>query len=245
MEKLIDCSSLRCKGRPSKCYLNTAKGVFHCFRCHRSGKVEDWGVRRVENLSPFPERERPAPEFVYDEGQAGHYLEVRGVASEVLRQVQYYPSAKGIVFVFQDGEYWQERRWERYSPPRWLTASGKHSGYFLEFHPNKGRIFVVEGIIDALRVAEFENVVASLGSLPTERLLYHILLKGYEDVVWFPDGDVTNVLRSRGLRKLISVLSGTGGSFSIRVLNDLGPGEDPGGLTRARLIEILASVGEG
>jgi hypothetical protein len=126
------------------------------------------------------------------------YLTERGVHASVLNLLRrkVYDTAKGLLFLYPDWDYWQERRWTAFSPPRWVNpsvaAASPATGvtYHLRTHYDSTRVVLVEGILDALRVAPFENVAAMLSSKYHERQLMELEDSVYESVLIYPDRDV-------------------------------------------------------
>lgn len=181
-------------------YINTQKRVFYCHRasCHASGKLD-----RDPTYEPLtdpiestdPSKADPPPHWTLSES-AKEYLLGRGVSYYFLKTLPISSTEKGILFEFPNvREYWQERRWKPYSPPRWKCPTGTgqsgRTGVYYEVRSRffDGSLVVTEGILDALRVGEYRSAVAVLGSVVHERQL-ELLLGKYKNLIYMPDGDV-------------------------------------------------------
>ena len=181
-EKQMDCPSC---GKKKHLYLNIEKQLFHCFRCGYSGRAKDLEMQGIavpkktdELLKPSSLSFRVAegmsdpPEY-WDAGDDTiDYLADRGVHVTIqkLLRKKIYETSRGILFFYPDRDYWQVRHWSAWAPPRWLNptvAPVTPAGgvvFHLRTHYDSDRVVLVEGIVDALRVAPFANVAAVLST---------------------------------------------------------------------------------
>jgi hypothetical protein len=228
-------------GKENHLYYNPAKGVFYCFRCGKSGHANELRRHGVmvqrsdrvlyENEVSYRLGEGLAdpPEYKEITTSSGDYLHERGVHASVLRMLRQkiYETNKGLLFFYPDADYWQERRWSAFSPPRWVNPSvaprspAQGVVYHLRTQYESPRVVLVEGIFDALRVAPFANVAALLSSEYHDNQLRHLASLGYTHATCVPDRDVS-------VGKRIQYLGKCGAWFSdVGIFTDL-VADDPG-----------------
>lgn len=162
---------LRCPhcGR-RKLYANRVKRLFICFRCGSQGHVSKLGeqapgVRLADILhSMLPQISgselQPPPEFDELRPFALEHLQGRGIGRHLIRSLPIYSTRHGILFVFPDQGYWQERRWGPHTPPRWQGPADppQRPATGVTYHvgvsrPQDRPVVLVEGVGDALKVA--------------------------------------------------------------------------------------------
>lgn len=248
-EKQLDCPSC---GKERHLYFNIEKQVFYCFRCGYSGKGSELAVQGIpipkktsELLKPPTQSYRlgdslsDPPEYYPLTTSSREYLTSRGVHGSIMNTLRkkIYETPKGILFFYPDEDYWQIRHWSAWSPPRWVnptTAPRTPAGgvvFHLRTYYDSDRVVLVEGIVDALRVAPFANVAAVLSSNVHERQIEQLGWQGYERADIMLDGDVP-------LSKLFSQQRKVAGYFpSARILAC--PASDPGSAKDADIERIL------
>ena len=249
-EKRLDCPYC---GKEGHLYLNLDKGVFYCFRCGargRSSALESQGIR-VEKQSlntlyqpgtishRVSEAMSDPPDYKHLSISCINYLTGRGVHDTILRTLRnkIYETDNGLLFFYPDEDYWQERRWKELGGPRWVNPSQAPRTpatgvvYHVRTHYDEDRIVLVEGIMDALRVAPFGNAAALLSSNFHERQLFGLSL-AYDNADILLDSDV-------GAGKLLSTLQRAQAIFkSARLLHCTA--SDPGEMEDEDIIETLA-----
>ena len=247
-EKVMDCPYCNKEGH---LYLNLEKRVFHCFRCGASGKAKDLEAQGIRVPKQTSELLKPSslsfrmtdavsdpPEYFPLTTSSVEYLTSRGVHDSIMNTLRkkIYETAKGILFFYPDEDYWQVRHWSAWAPPRWVnpTVAPRTPATGVVFHlrtyyDNRG-VVLVEGIVDALRVAPFANVAAILSSNVHEEQLFH-LSNTYESVGLMFDRDVP-------VSKKLAQLKRARAMFPTAYLIHC-PGEDPGSCSDSLLEEVL------
>lgn len=237
-----ECTNWRCRGKPPSLSINKEKGVYYCFRCGEKGRTGNPSRQaRLYGFEMSPKELEPVPEstLIVPGMRSYEYLEKRrGISPDVLMSVPIRESDKGIVFLFPEEAYWQERRWSEYRPPAWKNASPAprttSNGviYNVRSYPISDRVVVVEGIIDALAVAEFENAAAVLTNQVQDMQAQH-LAQLYTKAVYMPDGDVP-------LKKIIKSKTILQEAFNTVVTYvSLPKGEDPASLRKEEMMKIM------
>ena len=204
-ETVYDCPFCRSEGH---LYYNVAKRVFYCFKCAKGGNaamLEREGMTlkagpdgllslRSDVMNKLGATIQQPPKGIEPEGACLDYLTergVRGTSLELFKQTE-----KGILCLFPDEDYWQERRWSAFAPPRWVnpTEAPREPGdgvtYHLRTHYDSRRIVLVEGIFDAIAVAPYGNVAAMLSSNYHDNQLRGLYDKGYRNATVMFDRDV-------------------------------------------------------
>lgn len=242
-------------GKEKHLYFNAHKQVYHCFRCGSSGhasQLRAYGIAVENDHDVLLHRdvsyrvaeglEDPPTYSTLSTSSVG-YLTERGVHDSVLRLLRskIYDTAKGLLFFYPTVDYWQERRWGAFSPPRWVNPSvapsspGTGVTYHLRTHFDSDRVVLVEGIMDALRVAPYANVAAMLSSKYHESQLLALYDEGYRSVTALPDNDVSVTARLHYLFKLRNWFA------YARVWPALTTGDDPGSATDEELKDVAQS----
>jgi hypothetical protein len=102
-------------------------------------------------------------------------------------------TAYGLLFRFPGFDYWQERRWAQHHPPPWKNKSGVGASDGIYYHvrtaPSDPRVFLVEGIIDALVLGAYTNAASTLSWQLHVAQLDDLSTK-YKTLIYMPDGDV-------------------------------------------------------
>lgn len=206
MEVILDCPFCNKK---KHLYYNASKEVYLCFRCGATGKKRSLLANTVlpsANSSKKSARrgtgESSPPSRELSPSTKSYLLNQRGLSSQVLKLVPVLETRSGLLFPFLGEDYWQERKWKP-QKPRWRGPShAKRTAtdgivYLLESHPESRRVVVVEGILDALAVAEFDNAAAVL-SWRVHPAQASRLAAQFDECLWMPDADVppSNLLRS-------------------------------------------------
>ncbi len=195
-ETLQDC--LACGHE--KMHVNVAKGVYHCKRCGSGGQVQKLGMTPRPGLPAFHIDESTShtglPEFGELTEFAQNYLiEGRGVGWWLLAALPIFSTDRGILFVFSDWDYWQIRQWPNYGDPRWRdpldAAAHAKDGvtYTLDIN-SSGRVVLVEGVGDALKVATAGYNSAALLSSQLHDAQAEALSQTYTRATLMLDADV-------------------------------------------------------
>ena len=201
-EHVTDCP--KC-GRQGKRYENASKGVYYCFRCGDKGRLaQSQRVLDPEALYPSWNMAGKAlslpPNTVPMSYQAMEYISNRlGVPPEIWEGMtpRIDETEKGLLFTFPGEAYWQERRWEKWAPPRWVNPkeapTSKKEGLMYYIKPEGSTIAVVtEGIFDALKVRMARPDVTSaccLGWPPNGAQLWSLSWI-HDKIIIIPDEDV-------------------------------------------------------
>jgi hypothetical protein len=106
---------------------------------------------------------------------------------------------RGLLFRFADSEYWQERRWPEYQPPKWRCPDASalaSEPYRCLRGLSPSRIVLCEGVFDALAVwSTGDSALGCLTTVPRVSQLRSLLRLG---IIWLPDGDVRPVTLAKG-----------------------------------------------
>jgi Zn ribbon nucleic-acid-binding protein len=247
-EKQLDCPAC---SKQRHLYLNIEKGVFYCFCCGYSGRSRDLEAQGIhvprktsELLKPVSlsfragEAVSDPPEYYPITTCSVEYLTNRWVHDSILTYLRkkIYETSKGILFFFPDEDYWQVRKWEAWTPPRWVnpTVAPRTPAvgvvYHLRTHYDSDRVVLVEGLVDALRVAPFANVAAVLSTNLHEEQLFHLSYI-YKRADLMLDGDVP-------VSKLLAQRGKVGGIFQHSRIIDYSA-DDPGTASDDELEEVL------
>jgi hypothetical protein len=208
-------------GKERHCYVNTAKRVFYCFKCGAAGKPTRGMLANVDQGSMlYPVEavtqaalEEPPESFEIVAGgeteqKVTSRLEVPfEIWSGLLPPIRC--TVKGLLFLFPNVPYWQERRWN--GPPRWVNPNqapySKKDGLLYELHPHEGPSahgFLVEGIFDALKmkVARPDISVACCLGWPPSAAQVERLAPRHEKLIVVPDKDVDRMAQYSWLLNL-------------------------------------------
>lgn len=250
-EKQLDCPSC---GKERHLYLNIEKQVFYCFRCGYSGKAGELKAQGIQVPKKTSELLKPStlshrivgsmsdpPEYYPLTTSSVEYLTNRGVHGSIMNTLRkkIYETPRGLLFFFPDEDYWQLRHWSAWAPPRWVNPTvapytpAAGVVFHLRTHYDSSRVVLVEGVVDALRVAPFANVAAVLSSNVHEGQAIKLSCT-YDALDIMLDGDVP-------LSKLLSQQRKLSGMFhSARIC--VSPASDPGSATDGDLERILDVV---
>ena len=241
-EEVYDCPFCNSEGH---LYYNIAKRVFYCFKCSKGGTAamlerQGMTLRRqpdgmmglnLDMMNKIGPAIQAPPKAQKPEGACYEYLRGRYVTEAQMPLFQ--QTVKGILCLFPDEDYWQERRWEQFSPPRWKNpteaprAPSDGVTYHLRGHYPAKLVVLVEGIFDAIAVAPYCNVAAMLSSNYHESQLQCLADKGYQKAILMFDKDVPT-------SKRIGLVSLTHQFFPI-VNQFTYPEDDPGVASYATL----------
>lgn len=160
-------------------YINKKKKVYHCHRCKVSGRLEHLErqgfkiplriAERTQEPRSLVDAISTLPDHFPLSNISREYLINRGIDDLLLDSIPIYDTAQGILFIFPEERYWQIRRWEQFTPPRWenphnsITSVRTGVTYLLDRHDVR-TVVIVEGVCDALVVAPYANVAAVLSS---------------------------------------------------------------------------------
>ncbi len=176
-----------------KCFLNSRKKCFHCYRCNASGRAGvsldvrgEVGVRE-STTSALPNFS-PLSEF------ATEYLLGRGISLHLIEHLPIWTTDSGILFEFPEFGYWQERNWSTTGKPRWLGPSSPKASEGVTYRlagPQAGEVVLVEGVGDALKVASAGFTTAALLSKRLYASQAARLAQRYRKAVLLLDRDVS------------------------------------------------------
>jgi len=219
MEQISDCPYC---GKERHLYVNKEKGVFHCQRCKRGGRIRSINSRTLPSPNDRREQEninysrssviigQKAPLHWGLSERSRAYLEVkRKIAKGLLQNLPIFDTETGILFTFPGTSYWQVRQWSQFTPPRWLNPKGVSKPSYMVERVFMPTVWMVEGIVDALAVGEFAPAAAILSSCVTDKQAVE-LSKKYSNVVVMLDGtlDVTEEIIQKNVNKLSSLFKG-------------------------------------
>jgi hypothetical protein len=207
-------------GKARHCYTNIVKRVYYCFKCGAAGKpsrgmMAQTGSGVLVPLEAVTKAALEEPPESYDficgdllENYVTKRLEVPfEIWSGLLPPIR--ATLKGLLFLFPNVPYWQERRWQ--GPPRWVNPLqapfSKKDGLLYELHPHEGPSqvgFLVEGIFDALKVkvaSPHTSVACCLGWPPSSAQIERLAPK-HKVLYAVPDKDVNQMGRYAWLMQL-------------------------------------------
>ena len=199
-------------GKEKHLYYNPKKRVFICFHCGETGTKRSLSKSAtipiqsnsstIKTSTPSHEL-RPPSHHSLSPSTRSYLTQQRGIESKVLEVLPISETEKGILFEFPSFDYWQERRFKPFHPRWWFpkdTAESVSRGvvYLADLHPESSRIVVVEGVLDALSIAPFENAAAVL-SFRVHPNQVDYLSRRFDQALFIPDADVRakDVLRGR------------------------------------------------
>ena len=181
-----------------KMHVNTVKGVFHCKRCGESGRVQKLGIMPTPALPLFQVDEsinhttRPDHNGLTTYAQ-NYLIQNRDIGWWLVSGLPIYSSRGGILFVFPDWDYWQVRQWS--TQPRWVdptdaTAHARDGVTYNLSVNHSGRVVLVEGIGDALKVATAGYNASALLSSTLHDAQAEALSRTYSRATVMLDADV-------------------------------------------------------
>ena len=238
MERVELCPSCGKKKR----YNNELKGVFYCFYCGDGGRLEDRAAGHVLDRfsQPPPRPTEDAPENIQplSKFSVDYLIETRGIAAHLLARIPAYTVDTGIYFPFPGERYWQVRNWSSNAPPRWRMPAGldgARSG--VAYHvPMPGRartVVLVEGVLDALKVASGGFAAAAMLSKRVHEAQLARLSERYDNAVLMLDADV-----STGTCIHTQVLAAEYFPGSVRIAS-CGGWADPADVPVSRMQEVI------
>jgi hypothetical protein len=223
--------------KTNKCFYNTGKGCWHCFRCNATGRVGRLGEPHTLGTMP---RESPtlSVPITHPLSSLGRrYLLDRGIARHLIDNLPIFSTDTGILFSFPEWGYWQERNWTTSGKPRWMGPSSPRASEGVSYRlagPTR-RLVLVEGVGDALKVASAGFSTAAMLSKRLHPAQAARLADSHEHATLLLDRDVQ-------LSELLGTLNIAREFFSSVRIAKL-PGytyQDPGEMPIPLLREVLS-----
>ena len=156
-------------GNPWICHNAYCPGIDGKGRRSGLGRELPFSISAPPKEAPKPTKGSDPPEswpLKTGDFELEYLLQERAIEPWVINAMPIRRTATGILFLFPECDYWQERRWKPF-PPRWKNMSGEGVGasngaMYLVRVTHNDTLFLVEGIIDALSIGAFAPAASTL-----------------------------------------------------------------------------------
>ena len=230
MEQIADCPFC---GKENHLYINHTKKLWHCHRCKESGgpySKSDKNYKSVIAHTGTPRTTTPThtpsktplkpPHWPLKPFSLDYLTLTRGLNKHTVESLPIFSTEKGILFDFPQEDYWQERRWKSFSPPRWKNPPGRKAPCYRVERHFLPTVFLVEGILDAIAVGTYVPSAAICGSKITEQQA-HSLANDYENAIILLDStpDITDKVVYKNLSICSNIFRGKVDVVRLPIIN--------------------------